>query len=103
MSKHYVNETGTYLRLDTGINIGTAPDYHIRAKNPAGVVSTFTADLYSSYSSIALATDTYFVSRTLQYTDLNVSGLWEFQAYVAGADGTWWGETVQLNVYAAFE
>jgi len=103
MSKHYINETGTYLRLDTGINIATAPDYHIMWKNPAGTTGTFTADLYSSYSGIALAIGTYYVSRTLEYTDLNVAGDWEFQAYVAGADGTWWGETVKLNVYAAFE
>lgn len=103
MSKHYINETGTALRLDCGINLGTAPVYRINWKNPTGAVGTFTSDLYSSYSELAGLTGTYYVSRTLAYTDLNVAGEWEFQAFIAGADGTWWGETVKLEVYAAFE
>jgi hypothetical protein len=101
--KHYKNETGTALRLDCGINLGTAPVYHIKTKNPAGVVGTFTGTLFSSYSDLAGLDGTYYVSHTLAYTDLNIAGEWEFQAYIAGADGTWWGETVKLEVYDAFE
>ncbi len=103
MSKHYLHETGSYLRLDCGINIATAPDYHINWKNPAGVAGTFVATLYSSYSDLALATGTYYVSRTLEYADFNVAGPWEFQAYVAGVDGTWMGETVKLTIFDIFE
>ena len=77
--------------------------YHIKTKDPTGLVGTFPAVLYDSYSAIALAIGTYYLSRTLAYTDLNVAGEWEFQAYIAGADGTWWGETVKLEVYDAFE
>ena len=101
--KHYINETGTYLRLDCGIDLSTAPVYHIRTKDPIGTIGTFPGALYSSYSDIAKAEGTYYVSRTLEYTDLNLAGEWEFQAYIAGADGTWWGETVKLEVYDAFE
>ena len=103
MSKHYKNETGTSLRLDCGINLATAPDYHINWKDPAGNVGTFVATLFDSYSALALATGTYYVARTLAYADLPIAGEWEFQAYMAGADGTWWGETVKLEVYDAFE
>ena len=103
MSKHYVNETGSYLRLDCGINIGTAAAYHIKWKNPAAVTGTFVATLFDSYSDLAKLTGTYYVSRTLVYTDFGVAGEWEFQAYVAGADGTWMGETVKLTVFDNFE
>lgn len=103
MSKHYVNETGSYLRLDTGVDVTTAPVYRINWKDPTGTTGTFVSTLYSSYSDLAGATGTYYVSRTLAYGDLDVAGEWEFQAYIAGADGTWWGETVKLEVYAQFE
>lgn len=103
MSKHYVNETGSYLRLDCGIDLTTAPVYHIAWKDPSGVTGTFVSELYSSYSDIAKLEGTYYVSRTLAYTDFDIAGEWEFQAFVAGVDGSWYGETVQLNVYALFE
>ena len=103
MSKHYVNETGTDLILDTGVAIGTATDFYIKYKTPAGVEGTWTAAAYSSYSEIAGAIGTYFVKRTLTYSDLTVSGEWRFQPHVGAIDGTWWGETVKENIYGAFE
>lgn len=101
--KHYINETGTVIRLDTGINIATAPDYHIKIKKPNGDTGTFPGILFNSYSELAKTTGTYYVVRTLVYGDLDVAGEWEFQAYIAGADGTWFGETVKLEVYDEFE
>ena len=103
MPKHYKNETGTDLILDTGILLGTVDFQYIKYQDPTGVSGTWAAQLYSSYSALAALTGTYFLKRTLNYTDLSVSGEWKFQAYVGAVDGTWYGETVKLNIYDEFE
>jgi hypothetical protein len=103
MSKHYLHETGSDLIFDTGVNIGTASTYYIEVKRPNGLVGTFTASLYSSYSELAQATGTYFLKHTLAYNDFDVSGKWKFQAFVAAVDGTWWGERAVENIFDKFE
>lgn len=103
MSKHYINEVGTDLILDTGVLIGTATGQYIKYKNPSGVEGSFSASLYSSYSELAKAVGTYLLKHTLVSTDFSESGDWRFQAYIGAADGTWWGETIKLNIYGAFE
>jgi len=103
VSKHYLHETGSDLILDTGINIGTVSDKMIYFKKPSGLEGSWTGTLYSSYSDIAALTGTYFVKHTLAYLDLDISGEWRFNAYVAAADGTWWGETVKINIFDKYE
>jgi hypothetical protein len=103
MSKHFKNETGTDLILDTGILVGSAVDHYIRYQKPSGVVGSFAADVYSSYSDLASATGTYLLKHTLAYADLSEAGEWRFQAHIGAADGTWWGETAKENIYDAFE
>lgn len=101
--KHYVGETGTDFILDCGVMIGSASAQYIKYKTPAGIIGSWSASLYSSYSTIAAAIGTYFVKRTLLTTDFSVPGEWKFQAYIGATDGTWYGETVDLTIYDAFQ
>lgn len=103
MSKHYVNETGTDLILDLGVDIGTVAASFINYKKPGGTTGSWPASLYSSHSELAGVVGTYLLKRTLVYGDLDVSGEWIFQGYVAAATGTWWGEAVRVNIYGQFE
>ena len=103
MAKHYVNEAGTDLILDTGINVGTVGFNYIKWKNPSGSTGTFASEVYSSYSQLAKLTGTYLLKYTLEYGDLSEAGDWEFQAYVGAIDGTWYGETVNIDVMNEFE
>lgn len=103
MIKHYVNETGTSFILDCGILIGSVTEQCIKWKKPSGVTGSWAADLYDSYSDLASATGTYLLSHTLEYADLSESGDWKFQAFVAAIDGTWHGETTELNILGLFE
>lgn len=103
MSKHYLNEVGTDLLFDTGVDLTSITTEYVYFKTPAGLTGTWSADLYNSYSEIAKAIGTYFVKHTLVSTDFTVSGEWEFQAFVASSVGTWWGETAKLNVYGLYE
>lgn len=104
MTKHYVNEAGTDLLLDTGIQVGSAPDVRILYRKPDGVTTgSFSASAYSSYSQLAATTGTYFLKHTFVTTDLTVPGEWRFQAYVGAVDGTWYGEMVKENIFDRFE
>lgn len=103
MTKHYVNEAGTDLILDCGINVGTTAFQYIRYKTPSGVEGSWNADLYSSYSSLASVDGTYLLKHTLTTTDFTESGKWYLHAWVGAADGTWLGERADLEVYDKFE
>jgi len=103
MTKHYVGETGTQLILDTGILVATAAFSYIKYNTPDGVQGTWSASAYSSYSSLASATGTYFLSHTLAQSDFRVPGVWEFQAFIGAVDGTWFGETVKYEIFDLFE
>ena len=104
MIKHYIGETGSSLILDTGILIDSATEQHILYKKPDGItIGSFSASLFSSWSSIASAIGTYFVSHTLVSTDLDQPGEWRFQAYVGSVSGTWNGEMVKINIYDLYE
>ena len=103
MIKHYVNETGTDLVFDTGVLLATAAYWRIKYDSPSGIVGSWVGSAYSSYSTLAGAIGNYFVKYTLAINDFNESGEWEFQTFIGAIDGTWYGETVKMNVYAAFE
>ncbi len=104
MTKHYVGETGTDLIFDTGVLLSSVTDKNITYRKPDGsTMGSFSASVYSSYSLIAGAIGTYFLKHTLIQTDLNQPGEWRFQAYIGAVDGTWYGETVKLNIYDLFE
>lgn len=104
MGKHYMNEIGTDILLDCGVSISDATVQQVWYKKPDGVTEgSWGGSLYSSYSEQAEATGTYFVKYTTADGDLDQSGEWKFQSYVATAAGTWWGEMVEENIYDQFE
>ena len=103
MTKHYTNEIGTELILDTGILIGSVTSSYIKYKNPAGIEGTFTAELFSSYSQIADLTGTYLLKYTLVSGDIVVPGEWKFQASIGTSTGTWFGETAVINIFDAYQ
>jgi hypothetical protein len=103
MTKHYVNEAGTDLVLDCGVNVGTVAWQYIVYKKPSGVTGSWTASLHDTYSSLAGVSGTYLLKYTLTTTSLDEPGRWLFHAHVGAADGTWLGERVEYNVYDMYE
>lgn len=104
MSKHYVREVGTALLLDCGVVLGSVTEKHINYRKPDGsTTGSFSASLYSSYSQLALATGTYFLTHTLVASDFDTPGEWRFQAYIGAVDGTWLGEMVKVTIYDNFQ
>lgn len=104
MTKHYVNEVGTDLVLDVGVDISTVTEQHINYRKPDGItIGSYGASLYSSYSALAEVTGTYLLTHSLIAGDFDTPGEWRFQAYVGAVDGTWVGEMVKYQVYDNFE
>ena len=104
MAKHYINEIGTQFLLDMGVALGTYDVVWIKRKKPDGTITgTWYGDLFSSYSEIAGAIGTYFISHVLAGTELNQSGDWEFQGVVANTAGTWYGETAKECIFGEYE
>lgn len=102
--KHYINEIGTQFLLDVGVVLGTGDIVRIKYKKPDGsTTGTWYGDLYSSYSDVAGAVGTYFISHVLAGTELNQSGDWEFQGVVGNTAGTWYGETAKETIFGEFE
>ena len=104
MTKHYVGEAGTNLLLDTGVLVGSVQFNYIKYRKPDGVTTgSWASSVYSSYSQLAGATGTYFLSYSLQESDLDQSGEWRLQAWVGAVDGTWFGELVKQPIFDAYE
>jgi len=103
MPKHYQNEVGTDILLDTGIDLNDILVQEIWYEKPGGVKGSWSGTLYNSYSPVAKAIGTYYVSYTLTQTsgtyDLDTVGDWKFQAFVANGTGSWYGETQTEQIY----
>ena len=106
MGKHYLNEVGTDVILDCGVDIGDAgstPFIYYRKPDTANTVGSWAGVLYNSYSTLAKATGTYFLKYTLEAGDLDTAGDWRFQAWVPTSTGTWYGETAKETIYDVFQ
>lgn len=104
MTKHYKNEVGTELILDTGVLITTATEQHINFRKPDAVTTgSFEASLFSSHSLLAGLVGTYLLKHTLVESDFDTPGEWRLQAYVGAPAGTWLGESVVLKIFDNFQ
>jgi hypothetical protein len=93
--KHYVNEEGTVLTFDCGVDVsdGSPNGLEIEMKNPAGTETTLTGTL----------TGTNSIAYTLLGTEFLISGVYAFQTHVTTGNGEWFGETTEIYVYGEFE
>lgn len=104
MSKHYVGEIGTDILLDCGTDISDAVQQEIWYRKPGAVaMGSWTGALFSSHSTETGAAGTNFISYTLAAGDLDLPGDWRFQAYIATAVGTWWGDMIKETIYDKME
>lgn len=90
MNSMFVGDTGTELVLNCGVDISSATVRKVRARKPGGQTLEWTAGQHS-------ATEIVY---TLQAGDLNVSGLWKFQAYIEMPGWKGRGEWAEVMVQA---
>ena len=88
--KHYVGEYGSEIILDTGEDLSGATVYIVGKKVYNNESIEWGATVY----------DTTKVKYTTQSGDFDKADIYRIQAKVVAANGTWYGETVDLLVYA---
>jgi hypothetical protein len=91
MSKVYVGDTGTLIKLDTKVSLAGATVTEINARKPDGTHVTWTAT--------ASGTELLYIT---QADTLDKAGTWKLQASVTLPSGKWLGCSADLNVYAAY-
>ncbi len=91
-TKTYVGDTGTVITLDCGQDISAATARSIAVRKPDGTATSWAAS----------ASGTTAIAFTTLAGTLDQHGTWQLQTVVSLGGGTWRGETVELEVYAAF-
>jgi len=86
----FVNDVGTDIVLDCGVDIGAALVTTIRARNPAGRVVEWPATPVGSRR----------ISYSLKEGDINMTGKWRLQAYVEMPNWRGRGAWVELEALA---
>ena len=93
MTKVYIGDTGTEIRLDCGRDISSAAQRSIEVRKPGGATVSWAASASGS--------------NAIQYTSLaetfDTAGEWILQAKVTLPTGVWLGESVSLHVYRKFK
>jgi hypothetical protein len=92
MSKVYVGDIGTVVKLDTGQPLAGATALSIDARRPDGSAVNLTATIVET-TKVMITTDSATFTQP---------GDWRLQAHVTMPTGEWRGETVALTVYPVF-
>lgn len=90
MAKHYVGEKGTSIEIDTGQDIQSATTYEIVVQKPDGSSETWAGEI-SGTSKIA---------HTVEDGDFDQAGIYQMQSHVVVGTSEWYGETIEIVIYA---
>jgi hypothetical protein len=93
MSKIYVGDIGTDIRLDCGSDISTATETNIEVLKPDGSTETWTGTIV----------DDNFISHITVDGDLDMKGSYKVQAAVTMPAWEGRGETTSFIVYDVFK
>jgi hypothetical protein len=92
MGKIYVGDIGTAIVLDCGEDISSYLTLSIKGRKPDD----------STFEWPGSINGTNNVAYLTQALDLDQEGVYKLQAYVTTATGSWLGETVNIEVFRAF-
>lgn len=94
--KHYVNEAGSTIVVDTGLDLSEATSTKINIKKPDGTIVSKNSSVYTIDS----------VANYLKYTsisgDLDQVGKYLVQPYVVLPNWSGYGETSYFIIYNLF-
>jgi hypothetical protein len=89
MSKSFLPDVGTALRLNTGVDLSSASTLQIKYKKPDGELGVWSATVYS----------TTYAQYILQSGDIDQNGLWTFQVYTVLPSWSGYGEVFKKPFY----
>jgi hypothetical protein len=95
-AKHYVNEVGSIIIVNTGVDLTTATATQIRVKKPDGTVAVYDADVYT------ISGSPNYLKYTTLTGDLDQAGKYLVQPYVVFPTWQGYGETSYFIVNNLF-
>ena len=96
MSKHYVDEVGSIIIVNTGIDLSGASTHQLKVKKPDGTTVTWNASVYS------VGSNPNYLKYTSVSGDLDQAGEYKVQPYVVLSSWSGCGETSRFNVTPLF-
>lgn len=94
MSKNYVGDVGTLLRVSVGTDISDATTVRLYITKPDATTATWVGAVSDCGKEI-----TY----TILSGDWDQDGEYLLQSYVVTPGGTWYGDTVAFKILARFK
>ena len=91
--KSYIDDIGTVITVDVGVDITDATSVKLLVKKPDGTEVEWTGTVYS----------TQYIRYTVVEDDFDQAGTYKVQSYVVTPDGTWKGETDSFKVYDEYK
>ena len=92
MGNHYINEVGTVIQLNTGIDLSLAESVSIYVKNPDCEYVVWPATVVSIWGSNS------YVQYTIQAGDLPYPGTYTVQPYIVLPNWQGWGTAATFQV-----
>ena len=86
---YFVGEIGKVLVVNTNINTTSSSIRQIRYWKPDGTSGYWSAEIYGTTS---------IMYRTINSSDLDISGIWKVQSYIEDSDGKFKGEIAHILV-----
>ena len=93
MSKHYINEIGAVIIVDTNMNLSRATKVLLQIKKPLGTTINWTGSVYNKT----------FIRYVVKRGDLNEAGRYLLQAYVEMPGYSGRGDSTDFTIYNVFE
>lgn len=92
-NKHYVNEVGTKIRVETTFDeLDAATKTDLKIIKPSGKKVTWGGSVEGTE-----------ITHTIQSGELDEVGMYMLQAYIETPQGKWHGETTHFEIYDTFE
>ncbi len=104
-NKIYVNDVGTEIILDVGVDIHLATEHDVLWKSPLGVTGTWDGDLIQDDGDVYIKPeidDGAMITKIRYITiadDIKIVGQWKLQAKVTIPTWNGRGETATFTVY----
>ncbi len=101
ISKHYQNEIGTVIIVNTGGDISSA-NVSLKVKKPSGAIVEWIGTVTDVVRGSVTFTD-YGIRYVVIAGDFNEAGIYCLQAFIDDIAGEWPGNNVRFRIFEPFD
>lgn len=101
-SKHYIDEVGTVVLINTGGDISDADTVSLDIKKPSGAIVEWVGTVADIIRD-GITYENYGIRYVILAGDFNEAGIYKLQSLIDGIPGNWPGNTANFRIYARFD